>query len=108
MSGDWNASANFGRLAFTVDPDGKNVTTAVITVSDWTCGGTTLTTELQAITQWPISHGEFGGNANLNGNFHTLTVIGNYDEGKKQFTGTWEEDAHGTTCSGTWEAIARK
>ena len=108
MSGDWNASADFGKLAFTVDPDGKNVITAVITVSAWTCGGTTLTTELQAITQWPISDGQFGGNVNLNGNFHTLTVIGNYDEGKKQFIGTWEEDAHGTTCSGTWEAIARK
>ena len=108
MSGDWNASPDFGKLAFTIDPDGKNVTTAVFVISNWTCGGTTLTTELQSLSQWPISDGQFGGNVNLNGSFHTMTIIGTYDEANKQFTGTWEEDAHGTTCTGKWEAIARK
>ena len=108
MSGDWNASPDFGKLAFTVDPDGQNVTTAVIVVTNWTCGGTTLTTELQSLSQWPISDGQFGGNVNLNGNFHTMTIIGTYDEAKKQFAGTWEEDAHGTICSGNWESIGRK
>jgi hypothetical protein len=108
MSGDWNASPDFGRLAFTVDPDGRNVTTAVISMKGWKCGGTILSTGLQSLSQWPISDGEFGGNVNLNGNFHTMTIIGKYDKAKKQFVGTWEEDAHGTTCSGEWESIPRK
>jgi hypothetical protein len=108
MSGDWNASADFGKFAFTVDPDGQNVTTAVIGVASWTCGGTTLTTELQSLSQWPISNGQFGGNVNLNGNFHTMTIVGTYDEANQQFTGSWEEDAHGTICSGNWESIPRK
>jgi hypothetical protein len=108
MSGDWTASTDFGQLAFTVDPDGGNVTTAVIVVTHWTCGGTTLTTQLQSLSQWPISDGQFGGNVNLNGNFHTMTIIGAYDETNDQFIGTWEEDAHGTTCSGEWESVARK
>jgi hypothetical protein len=108
MSGDWNASTDFGRMAFTVDPNGTTVTTAVIVVMNWTCGGTTLTTELQSLSQWPISNGGFGGNVNLNGNFHTMTIMGTYDETDKKFTGTWEQDAHGTICSGQWESIARK
>jgi hypothetical protein len=108
LSGDWNASPDFGRLAFTVDPDGKNVTTVVIGVSNWSCGGTTLTTELQVLNPWPISDGQFAGQANLNGNFHTMIVKGSYDSANKQFSGTWEEDAHGTICSGKWESVSRK
>jgi hypothetical protein len=108
MSGDWNVNADFGRFAFTVDPDGQNVTTAVFELTSWTCGGTTLTTNVQSLSVWPISGGQFAGYLNLNGNFHTITVAGTYDEANKQFTGTWEEDAHGTTCSGTWESIARQ
>ena len=108
MSGDWQVNAEFGDFAFTVDPDGKNVTTATFKLSNWTCGGTTLSTGLQSLSQWPISDGQFGGNVNLNGSFHTMTIIGAYDEANKQFTGTWEEDAHGTTCSGEWESTARK
>jgi len=108
MSGDWNVKAEFGRFAFTVDPEGRNVTTAVFAINNWTCGGTTLSTSLQSLSQWPISDGQFGGNVNLNGNFHTMTVIGNYDQTQKTFTGTWEEDAHGTVCSGEWKAITRK
>jgi len=108
LSGDWNVNTDFGRMAFTVDPNGTAVTTAVIVVTNWTCGGTTLTTELQSLSQWPISNGQFGGNVNLNGNFHTMTIEGTYDEANKQFTGTWEQDAHGSICNGQWESIPRK
>jgi hypothetical protein len=108
MSGDWQVQAEFGHFAFTVDPDGKNVTTAVFDLSDWTCGGTTLTTGLQSISLWPISDGQFGGNVNLNGNFHTMTVIGTYNEAGKTFSGEWQEHAHGSTCSGKWQAVPRK
>lgn len=108
LSGDWTASTDFGRLAFTVDPDGTVVTTAVVQVSKWTCGGTTLTTELQSLSQWSISSNEFIGDVNLNGSFHTLRIDGTYDEVNKKFSGTWEENAHGTVCSNTWESVARE
>ena len=109
MSGDWNADTDFGHFAFTVDPDGNNVVTAVITMSGWTCGGTTMTTELQVLNSWSISNGEFVGEIDLDdSHFHTLTLDGTYKEANKQFAGTWEEDAHGTLCSGTWESIPRK
>ena len=108
MSGDWNVNAEFGKFAFTVDPDGKNVTTAVFELSGWRCGGTTLSTSLQSLSQWSISNGEFVGDVNLNGNFHTMKMVGIYDDANKQFTGTWEEDAHGTVCSGKWESNSRK
>ena len=108
MSGDWQVKTDFGNFGFTVDPDGKNVTTAVFELLNWTCGGTTLTTSLQSLSEWAVSNGEFIGDVNLNGNFHTMTVQAAYDEANKQFIGIWEEDAHGTICSGKWESIPRK
>jgi Trk-type K+ transport system membrane component len=108
MSGDWTVNAEFGKFAFTVDPDGKNVTTAVFELSGWACGGTTLSTSLQSLSQWPLTDGQFAGMVNLNGNFHTMTVVGTYDKANKQFVGTWEQNAHGSICSGNWEAIPRK
>lgn len=108
MSGDWNADTEFGHFAFTVDPDGNYVTTAVIKMSMWTCGGTLLSTETQVLNSWSISNGGFSGQIDLDeSHFHTITFDGTYDEANKQFTGTWVEDSHGTTCSGTWESIAR-
>jgi hypothetical protein len=109
LSGDWNADTKFGHLAFTVDPDGNNVTTAVINMSGWRCGGTILSTELQVLNSWSISDGEFTGDVDLDdSHFHTMTIDGSYDKSGKAFSGTWEEDSHGTTCSGQWEAVPRK
>jgi hypothetical protein len=108
MSGDWHSDTEWGYFAFTIDPDGTMVTTAVFKVSNWTCGGTTLTTQLQSLSQWPLSDGQFGGMVTLNGSFHTMTVVGAYEESRGQFTGEWEQDAHGSHCSGTWETIPRK
>ena len=107
MSGDWQVNAEFGHFAFTVDPDGKVVTTATFDLSNWTCGGTTISTSLQSLSQWPITDGQFGGMVNLNGSFHTMTVQGAYDETGKTFRGVWEQDAHGSICKGEWEAIPR-
>lgn len=109
MSGDWNVNAEFGRFAFTVDPDGKEVTTAVIEVSKWTCGGTTLTASFQVINTWLINNGEFIGDLDMDSShFHTMTLDGIYDEVNRKFSGTWTEDEHGTICSGAWESIARE
>ncbi len=109
MSGDWNARTDFGRLAFTVDPNGNNVVTTVLDISSFTCGGTFLTTSTQILNSWPISGSEFSGYVDLGDNgFLNMTIDGKYDKHKNTFTGTWEEDAHGTTCSGQWEATPRK
>jgi len=110
MSGDWNTDAEFGHFAFTVDPNGTEVTTAALNLAGWTCGGTTITTQLQVLNSWSISNGEFVGDIDLDSdsNFHTITFNGSYNDTNKQFAGTWQEDSHGTICSGTWAAIPRK
>src|SRR5258708_10624019 len=95
LSGDWNASPEFGRLAFRVDATGASVTTLVVGVANWTCGGTTLTTEVQSIGPWTISNNKFATSTELDsGVFNTLTVTGAYDATSKKFSGTWETVAH--------------
>jgi hypothetical protein len=109
MSGDWNAETKFGRFAFTVDPNGEMVKTAVIKINNFTCGGTTLTTELQVLNPWPISASEFSGSANLeSGENLDIYLDGSYDAASKTFAGTWEEDAHRTHCTGDWTTFPHK
>ncbi len=109
MSGDWNAATPFGRFAFTVDPDGKDVTTAVVKLAGYTCGGTTLTTEAQVLNQWPLDKGAFSGYVNLkSGHILDLYLDGVYDKTHKTFTGTGEEDAYGTHCTGKWTTTPHK
>ncbi|MFZ1041553.1 MAG: hypothetical protein WCA79_13665 [Anaerolineales bacterium] len=110
MSGDWNANTDFGHFAFTVDPNGNNVVTAVIGMPNWSCGGTTFfNLNMQVFDSWSISDGEFSGNVDLaDHGFVNMTIDGTYDQAQKTFAGTWQEDAHGDTCSGQWEAIPRK
>ena len=109
MSGDWNADTEFGHIAFTVDPDGNNVVTTVITMSNFTCGSTYLSTDTQILNSWSISNGEFSSEVDLDdSHFLTMTIDGTYDEAAKTFSGSWEEDSHGTICSGEWTATPRK
>jgi hypothetical protein len=110
MSGDWNADTDFGRFSFTVDPDGTKVTTAVVHVQDFTCGGTTLSAEPQELSQWDITSGEFAGKVNLGETDEILDITfdGTYDGATKTFSDTWEEDAHGTHCSGEWQTAPHR
>lgn len=110
MSGDWNADTDFGHFSFTVDPDGTKVTTAVVEMSGYSCGGTTLSTETQNLSQWPISDNEFSGEVNLGSSDETLylTFDGSYDAASKTFSGSWEEDTGGESCSGEWETTPHK
>lgn len=109
MSGDWNATTPFGKFAFAVDPDGANVTTAVVKLTGFTCGGTTLTTEEQELIAWPLTSGSFTGHVSLKpGHVLDLYLDGSYDKAHKTFTGTWEEDAYGTHCTGKWVTTPHK
>jgi hypothetical protein len=110
ISGDWNAYADFGRFAFTIDPDGLKVTTAVLELSNWTCGGTTITTGIQELDTRSVTDGEFSVDFSLDSGrrFHTIAFNGTYDAAKKKFSGTWTEDNHSKICSGAWESVARK
>ena len=110
MSGDWNAEAQFGRFAFTVDPNGEMVKTAVITIDNFTCGGTTLTTQTQALDSWIISGGEFSADVDLGESDETLymTFAGSYDASSKTFSGSWDEDANGTHCTGDWTTFPHR
>src|SRR5258706_5992409 len=65
MSGDWNVNTDFGRMAFTVDPNGTAVTTAVNVVSKLTFGRTTLTTKIQTPSSLPDSDGQVCGEGKL-------------------------------------------
>jgi len=96
-------------LAFTVDPNGNNVVTAVVDISNFTCGGTFLTTNTQVLNSWPISDGQFSGDVDLGDNgFLRMGINGTYSKAKNTFSGEWQEEASGSTCSGQWEAIPRK
>jgi hypothetical protein len=109
MSGDWIAQTDFGRFAFTIDPTGQTVITSDLNMSNFTCGGTTLTTELQTINTWPVTDSQFSGSIDLNpDHVEYVNMDAKYDAKDKKFTGNWEEDAYGTHCSGTWQTVARK
>jgi hypothetical protein len=109
MSGDWTATTKFGSFAFSIDPNGESVITSVLHMSNFTCGGTTLTTELQTINTWSISDNTFSGTIDLNPpHVEELSIEAKYDARHKLFSGTWDEDQYGTHCSGTWQTPARK
>ncbi len=110
MSGDWNAQTDFGRFAFTVDSNGEKVTTAVVKVNNFSCDGTTLTTETQVLNSWSIDGREFVGRVDLGESDEILYLAfdGSYDAVRKTFSGTWEFDAHGTHCTGKWTTFAHK
>ncbi len=109
LSGDWNAKMDWGTFAFTVDPDGKNVTTAVVHINGLTCGGTTYSTEIQMLNSWAIDNDAFQGYVNLkSGHIVDLYLDGNFNKAKKMFGGTWEADFYGTHCTGKWESAPHK
>jgi hypothetical protein len=103
LSGDWNADTEFGSFAFTVAPDGANVTTAVVRLAGFSCGGSTLTSTVQVLDQWTISDSGFSGDVNLeSGEDLYISFDGVYDGASRTFSGSWTEDAYGTECSGDW------
>ena len=104
LSADWNADTSFGSFAFTVAPDGSKITTAVIRMQGFRCGGTTLTTTTQTLDQWPIENDAFSSDVTLDSDQSLyLSFDGTYDDSTRTFSGTWSEDASGTQCSGDWE-----
>ena len=104
MSGDWNAVTDFGRFAFTVDPNAQKVTTAVVKVNAFACGGTILSTETQVLNSWSIQNDGFSGSVNLGESDEILYISfdGTYDAATRTFSGSWDFDAHGTDCTGDW------
>jgi len=113
-SGDWSAKTDFGKIAFTIDPDGKTLVDIYVELHNWTCGGVTATTGIQATNDPPASveNGSFGMSVTLDpedpGHHNEeLYVSGTYDDANKKFSGKWEENAYGTICTGTWETASR-
>lgn len=110
MSGDWNAATQFGRFAFTVDPAGGNIVTAVVKINNFSCGGTLLTTETQVLNTWPLDNGKFSGSIDLGDSNEILYINfdGTYHSASKTFTGSWDFDAHGSHCTGDWTSLPHK
>ena len=95
MSGDWSAPTDFGKIAFTVAPDGSIVSVMAVQMNNWTCGGDTLTTSTQvsADPPWTVSNGQFSAHANLGSSStdpNDLYVDGTYNKAANKFSGTWE------------------
>ena len=109
MAGKWNAASDLGKLAFTIDPSGGAVTSVDLNLVNWKCGGTLLTTQLNVQSTWSVSDGQFSVDFYLGSNQELPLVLnGTYDPKHNSFSGTWDVDAYGTTCSGTWKAPASK
>lgn len=112
MSGDWSAQTDFGKIAFTVDPDGVGVTVIFVELRNWTCGNVTTTTGNLAIYDPPssIDNGHFSGSVNLSDNSYIdeIDISGTYDQTNDKFFGNWKHRAYETTCTGTWETASRK
>jgi hypothetical protein len=111
MSGDWSAPTDFGKLAFTVSPDGALVTTMYLKDDNLTCKGDTFTGETQSqnhIPPWTIEDGEFSVEISLgSGNDSWINIYGTYDTAAKKFSGTWKMTVYGGNCEGTWETASR-
>jgi hypothetical protein len=105
LAGKWIAVSDLGKFLLTIDPTGENVTAVAIELNNWKCGGTLLTTQLTVQDTWAISDSQLSVDFYLDSDeMMPLTIEGSYDQQYKAFTGTWNVDAYGTTCSGTWKA----
>jgi hypothetical protein len=99
--GKWTGTAEFGTLAFTVNPKSTGVTYVQYTFANYGCGGTTQsgTVGNGQETGWdgkPIVNGQF----TFDGN--TMTLRGTFDASGTSASGTWTYPKCGS--SGTWKA----
>ena len=108
MSGEWNASVEFGELVFTVNNSSTGISEISYNFSSWTCGPTLRSGEMGFghIPHWPITRGQFTIETDLGGALYEvpMTICGKFDETGKHASGTWEAVSYGTTCSGAWDA----
>jgi hypothetical protein len=113
LSGDWSALTDFGKIAFTISPDGGTLVSLYVDMNNWTCGGVTLTTGILAYTDPPssVDDGSFSMLVNLSSeagrHYNEIDVSGRYDSAANQFTGEWVQDSISATCSGTWQTAPR-
>jgi hypothetical protein len=112
MSGDWSAQTEFGKIAFRISPDGNILEAMYVETNNFTCGGYTVTTAVQTMTDPPpsVEDGGFGISVNLGDSRYShddIAIVGQYDEANDKFSGEWKEDAYGTICTGTWETASR-
>ena len=110
-TGDWTAVADLGKVVFTVDKTGTKITKVSYQFSNWTCGPTSQSGTIEVGPgEWPITNSKFLVTTNLDpiNNTQTIQFGGTYDAASQKFSGTWDGVSYGTTCSGTWEAVAPK
>ena len=110
-AGDWTAVADLGKIVFTVDKTGTKITKVSYQFSNWACGPTSQSgTITVGPAEWPITNSKFLVTTNLDpiNNTQTIQFGGTYDAASQKFSGTWKGVSYGTTCSGTWEAVAPK
>lgn len=102
-AGDWEATAAFGDFVFTVNDDGSAITSIEYTFDDYNCAGTVKSGSVSFAGDWPITEHQFSIENADPADGDTYRIDGEFAETEVDATGTWELEASGSTCSGTWE-----
>lgn len=106
ITGEWNASTDFGNFSFIVNSSGTHITNITYNFSDWRCGSVTKNGTISTGKDpgWPISEGQFTIENSIGLPFenHTMTIDGTFNEAGNRASGTWNAVISGNTCQGNW------
>ncbi len=104
-SGDWEGTAEFGTIDFTVRDDGTAITKIKYYFERWRCGPVTRSggVTISRGSGWPISNNRIDISNMIDLNL-TITITGTFNAAGNKASGDWVADSYGTECSGTWQA----
>ena len=110
-SGEWEGSAGFGKIEFSVTSGGTGISEIALIWSNFSCGVVTYTSgsqKISFITPMPISNYQASIYIDLTPPFSTesrsITIDGSFDNTGSSASGTYEADIEGTICAGAWNA----
>lgn len=102
IPGEWEGTADFGTIAFTVKDDGTAITKIKYDFEEWRCGNVTRSGGATISGSWPIRNDEI----DITNQMYnlTMTISGTFDSAGNEASGAWVADSYGTVCRGTWQA----
>ncbi|NJD59715.1 MAG: hypothetical protein FIA98_09990, partial [Anaerolineae bacterium] len=106
LTGSWSATTDFGQLIFTVDEAPARITRIDYLFTNWSCGEITQTSEIVDASSWLFTGNQFTAYSTFDRDGQlTMEINGSYDPASQKLTGTWQQAAQGSLCSGPWEAL---
>jgi hypothetical protein len=102
------AAVDFGRVGFTVGPDGASIPVSRYDLNHFDCAGANVSAGVQHETQpaQPIQNGTFHDQINLNvEGTQVIEVTIAFADNGQWANGTYELDLPGGSCSGEFEAF---